>query len=307
MPERTEDRFTIEHTTGWEIKKQRINILHNSAAYAQIYIRVEGEDKEAKIWIDEARFNKRPRITIDTNKFLHMFNEDELFALNVNVKGLEKAQYFLDVNILDVYNQNIYSSSQPITVLEGDLQLKKEVKILITPNEKGSFIDKLKSEKNNLIKGAFVVNVILKDEKEEIGGNSIRIGRTKIIKRTRIKDDGEIFGVTIDKLENSYKLREGLDLMGILRVKIPIWDENLELDGTRLKITEGKNILVDTIKEVKSGDNQPEIIGVFAPRPKIIENVAEKYKLKQQVDSLDKSLSDLQSEYSSVTKKFAQG
>jgi len=36
-------------------------------------------------------------------------------------------------------------------------------------------------------------------------------------------------------------------------------------------------------------------------------SASEKYKLKQQVDSLDKSLSDLQSEYSSVTKTFAQG
>lgn len=36
-------------------------------------------------------------------------------------------------------------------------------------------------------------------------------------------------------------------------------------------------------------------------------SATEKYKLKQQVNSLDKSLSDLQSEYSSVTKTFAQG
>ena len=36
-------------------------------------------------------------------------------------------------------------------------------------------------------------------------------------------------------------------------------------------------------------------------------SAVDKYKLKQQVDSLDKSLNDLQSEYSSVTKTFAQG
>lgn len=276
LPQQTEDHFTVEHTSGWELRRQRINLLHASAVYAKIYMRVEGEDNEAHIWVDETRFYKRPRISIETNKFLHIFNEDELFALKVNIRGLEVSKYFLDVNILNIFNENIFSNTQPVIVTEEVLQQQKGINLVINPTEVGSYIDKNKPEKNRLVKGVFKVNVILRSETDEIGGNSIRIGRTKIDKRMRIKDDGEIFGITLDSLENAYQLRNSLDLMGVLRVKLPVWDKNLEWEGTQYKSDEIPNRLADIIKEVKSGENQPEIIGVFAPRPRIIENAAEK-------------------------------
>lgn len=276
LPQKTEDRFTVKHTTGWENIKQRINLIHNNAIYARIYLRVEGDDPEGKIWVDETKFYKRPRISIETNKFLHIFNENEPFTFQVKIRGLEKSSYSFDVNITDVYNNKIFKTSKDFSIKDEDLEQKNEISFTINPNDKSAATDKDKLDKLHLLKGAFTVNVTLFKEGDEIGGNSARIGRTKLQHRIRIKDDGEIFGVTVDNLNNAFQLRKGLDLIGLLRVKIPVWDTNLEWAGAKLVNEEPLNKLTEIVKEVRSGDNQPEIVGVFAPRPKSLENIADK-------------------------------
>lgn len=276
LPQRTEDNFIMFNTGGWELKKQRINIISESAKFAKLFIRVEGEDTEAKIWIDEVRFSKRPLIILNTNHFLNMFGENEQFKLDIKIRGIEKPKYFIDVSMTNIYNEIVYLNTQSISISNEELNEKKEINFLIQPNEKGSFFDKDRPDRNHLIHGVFTINVVLRDDKEDIGGNSIRIGRTEIVNRNRIKDDGEVFGVTIKNLNNSFQLRKGLDLLGVMRVKIPVWDESLEWEGTQFKPNEFKSKLGQIIKEVRTGENQPEIVGVFGPRPKVIEKNTEK-------------------------------
>jgi len=276
IPARTEDDFTVFHTSGWELKKQRINNLDPKAQFAKLYFRVEGVDSDAKIWIDEVRFNKRPLIIINTDQFLNIFNQNEPFKINVKIRGLEKLKYFLDVSMTNIYNENVYLKTQTITLTQNEINDKKEISYLIEPTEKGSFFDKDRPDRNHLINGVFTANVVLRDDIEEIGGNFIRIARTDIINRTRIKDDGEIFGVTVNDLKQAYQLRKGLDLLGVMRVKIPVWNETLEWSGTQYKPSEFITSLEQIIKEVKTGENQPDIVGVFGSRLKINERITEK-------------------------------
>ncbi|PCJ59779.1 MAG: hypothetical protein COA79_10265 [Planctomycetota bacterium] len=275
LPEKTEDSFLVKHTQGWEKFKLRINLLNEKAKYTKLYIRVDGNDKNGKVWIDEVRFYKRPRIIIETKRDFNIYNEKDPFKINVTIKGLEKDKYFLDIEMIDSFKVKNFNVTQEINLANLDSSNRKVHTFNITPVSKFSLLDTQRPERSYFVKGIFDVEIILRDDKEEIGGNSIKIARTKIYERTPIPNDGEIFGVTLSNLDMSFKIRKGLKLLGLHLVKVPVWGKDLKVIDRLLINNQAKQTIANVLKSIKTGASQPQVIGIFHPRPDELKDLAE--------------------------------
>lgn len=85
--------------------------------------------------------------------------------------------------------------------------------------------------------------------------------------------------------------------------------QSMQIDGRyNYANSTPEQFAIDINKSYKADyDNLKQLRDMTANAMDSTNSAAEKYKLQQQIDSLDKSLKDVQDEYSSVTKTFAKG
>ncbi len=226
----------------WTQTKFRINQVPKGAIYARLICMVEGADKKAKVWIDDIRFLKRPRILFTSKREFNIFREKKVsFAVNIN--GLAAGNYLLSAEVKDYLGQDVYTTRVPIYFEKKDAYTRK-----FSPR-----IDQF---------GVYQSKFILYRNGEDIASTAASIAVLPP-PRDRLKKSEEIFGVEFpvsDIPDRSTHLKS-LQALGVYNIKMPLWSRDYKPGVRESADKDLRGFLKDC------SDKRIRNIGIFGPVP----------------------------------------
>lgn len=236
------------HTKGltaageWTNTRFRINQVPQGAVYAKLVCLVEGSDKKARVWIDDIRFLKRPRILFTSDREFNIFREKKV-SFTININGLAAGNYLLNAKVRDYLGRDVYTTRIPIYFEKKDTYQRK-----FAPR-----IDQF---------GVYKSTFILYRDGEDIASTTASVAVLPPA-RERLKRSEEVFGVefTASGIRDHVKHLRSLLALGVYNIKVVLWNEKYNPGTPEDSHRELRNFLK------KSVDKKIRNIGVFGPVP----------------------------------------
>jgi len=235
-------------------KSLRLKGLVPEPGYVRIMLHVKGDDVGAKIWFDDIKIKRRPKIIFETKRPGHMFNSARWRRANRGTEKTEKIVFGLEFHGLETQEQSEKKTPDDKTrPPAAPIRYRREVKVrdfygrervlvddFIKGNEDNKNYDSLKLDIDQF--GIFFVEISLYRGQEQVAYLRKKIGR--LVPRHTRGEAREVFSITLDPyIVDTVKLMPLLEETGVYLAKMRMWHADFNPTTIHEKETAAENFL----------------------------------------------------------------